>query len=699
MKQILNINLGGHPVTIDTDAYDHLSWYLDTIEKHFKASEATEEILFDIETRMAELFKENIHPRTIVTMADVNSAIDIMGTPEMFGAEVEDEDIITGASAKKKPNGSGFNPGKRLFRDAEEKVIGGVASGLAAYLGIADPISLRIAFVVFTVAGFASIPIYVILWIAMPVAKSSADRLAMKGEPINVQSIANSVSEEFENLSEKFNTFGSSKKKRKDGEGRIKSNLLTTLGGILSTVILGISHAARPFLKIVGGILIVFLILSWVTLVLSSMVGISQADFYMPTNLFAFRVGVGSLFLLVAAPIMGFILRILRVVYRSRPRKIWVWGLVGLWGFGWLGVSYAVANISKEFKVQGQHEQVISMGNLAENEPLKVNLKRVKIANNDARKIHWGGGMVKLEWGEVDLEVLPAKDGQLKLIQIQKALGGNGEDANNGANNFEYEISISKNNMTIPSNYFIPKGERFRAQKVRLKLFIPIGKKIILGEGLDALDLHLNTNEPARFLLGKEVIMTDHGLALEDENLSSLAEVISGVQVFPVKDFNSISISGDVALHIQQGDIFRVKVRGLQKESDIDIQVMEERLMIMAGSQNELEIFVTMPSLEDLTAKDVKSIAIAHFHGEQMELDLEGDMEMKIQIELEELTTQLRGNVNLVLFGSVDKITASLSGESTILGSKVQVQQAAMEVKEEASAVLLLDGDLKHYGE
>ncbi len=636
MKQILNINLGGHPVTIDTDAYEHLSWYLDTIEKHFNASEATEEILSDIETRMAELFKENIHPRTIVTLSDVNSAIDIMGTPEMFGAAVEDEDVLAGSS-KKKRSDSGFNPGKRLFRDPEEKVIGGVASGLAAYLGMADPIWLRIAFVVFTVAGFASIPIYVILWIAMPVAKSSADRLAMKGEPINVESIANSVSEEFENLSEKFNSFGSSKKKRKDGEGSIKSNALTTIGGILSTVILGVSQAARPFLRGIGGVLILLLILSWITLVLSSIVGMAQADFYMPTHLFAFRVGIGSLFLLVGAPIMGFILRILRVAFQSKPSRNWVWGLVGLWIIGSLGVGYAVANISKEFKTKGQYEQVISLNNIVDNRPLQVKLQQTRIANNDARKIHWGGGMVKMEWGEVDLEVLPSKDGQTKLIQIQKALGANGEDANLGAQNFEYEINILDNKLTIPSNYFIPKGERFRAQKVRLKLFIPIGKKVILGKGLDDLDLRIITNEAPRSLLGKTVIMTEHGLAFEEDGLSSLEKVVGGVQVLPLKDFKAINLDGNVALHIEQGEEFRVKVRGLKKEEAVDIQVIDEQLFIKAGSEikKEVEVFITMPFLKNLTVKDAKSVSISNFKEEQLGLDLKREMKANIHIEEE----------------------------------------------------------------
>ncbi len=210
MKQITHINLGGHPVTIDVDAFELLSRYLDSLEAHFADSPGKDEIMSDIETRLAELFKEHIHPRTIVSLPDVKAAIDIMGTPDMFGAETffdRDEapksDLHTHA---------GPRPGRKLFRDPDNKVIAGVCSGLAAYFGLQDPIWIRLLFVVTTLIGMASIPVYILLWIIMPVPKTAADKLAMRGEPVNVQKIADTIISQIESLSEKIDQTFSNKK-------------------------------------------------------------------------------------------------------------------------------------------------------------------------------------------------------------------------------------------------------------------------------------------------------------------------------------------------------------------------------------------------------------------------------------------------------------------------------------------------------
>lgn len=200
MNKVININLGDYPFTIDDDAYDHLSSYLETIHNHFRSSEGYEEITNDIEARLAELFQESLGSRQIVNLKDVKDAISVMGTPEDFGAEPIDEED---QNEKKS-----YKTGKRLFRNPEDEVIGGVCSGIAAYFGIADPLWVRIAFIVFTISGGFGIPLYIILWIVLPQAASASDRLAMRGEPINISTIGNIIEEEFDNLSNKVSELG-----------------------------------------------------------------------------------------------------------------------------------------------------------------------------------------------------------------------------------------------------------------------------------------------------------------------------------------------------------------------------------------------------------------------------------------------------------------------------------------------------------
>jgi phage shock protein PspC (stress-responsive transcriptional regulator) len=174
MNKVLNINLGRLPFTIDDDAHLKLTDYLNTLEKHFRNSEGHKEIMADIELRLAEIFSEKTEDRPIINVTDVESAINVMGTPEEFGAEESE------GRQEKRRNYSWNNiqTGKKLFRDPENKVFGGVCSGLSAYFGIEDPIWVRLGFaIVFFTMGIGFL-VYIVLWIAVPETKTSADRLA-----------------------------------------------------------------------------------------------------------------------------------------------------------------------------------------------------------------------------------------------------------------------------------------------------------------------------------------------------------------------------------------------------------------------------------------------------------------------------------------------------------------------------------------
>jgi len=175
MKKVENINLGTVKFVIDEDAFDKLENYLDTIERHFQKSEGCEEIMEDIEIRMAELFQESLFSaNSIVSMKHVDSVIAIMGTPEDFGAT---SDTTHKKAKKSKGKKSKKHTGKRLFRDESDAVVAGVCSGLTAYFGMNDPVIVRVLFVIASL--FLGIPIiaYGIFWIIVPAAKNANDRL------------------------------------------------------------------------------------------------------------------------------------------------------------------------------------------------------------------------------------------------------------------------------------------------------------------------------------------------------------------------------------------------------------------------------------------------------------------------------------------------------------------------------------------
>jgi phage shock protein PspC (stress-responsive transcriptional regulator) len=190
MKITVSINLGGYSFNIDEDAYGELKRYLKSLEIHFAGEESSSEILSDIETRMAELFRTRLSAfKQVITMEDVRYAISVLGTPE----DISDNE---GTSTREKFSIPGYH---RMYRDPDKRIIGGVCAGMGAYWSI-DPWILRVIFLVATMMGGLGILIYLILYIVLPEAKTTSQKIEMKGNPVNIHNIKESVKKEFENV-------------------------------------------------------------------------------------------------------------------------------------------------------------------------------------------------------------------------------------------------------------------------------------------------------------------------------------------------------------------------------------------------------------------------------------------------------------------------------------------------------------------
>ena len=190
MKITVSVNLGGYSFNIDEDAYSELKRYLKTLELHFAGEESSSEILSDIETRMAELFRAKMTGyKQVITVEDVKEAISVLGTPE----DIADNE---GKSARDKFSSPGYH---RMYRDPDHRIIGGVCAGMGAYWDI-DPLILRVIFVALTIAGGLGLLVYLILYVVLPEAKTTAQKIEMKGEPVNIHNIKESVKQEFDNV-------------------------------------------------------------------------------------------------------------------------------------------------------------------------------------------------------------------------------------------------------------------------------------------------------------------------------------------------------------------------------------------------------------------------------------------------------------------------------------------------------------------
>jgi len=190
MKITVSINVGGYSFNIDEDAYAELKMYLRNLELHFAEEESASEILSDIETRMAELFRTKITSyKQVINIEDVRQAISVLGTPE----DISDAD---GPTSREKFASPGYH---RMYRDPDNRVIGGVCSGMGAYWNI-DPVIVRIIFIALAFAGGIGVMVYVILYIVLPEAKTTAQKIEMKGEPVNIHNIKEAVKKEFDSV-------------------------------------------------------------------------------------------------------------------------------------------------------------------------------------------------------------------------------------------------------------------------------------------------------------------------------------------------------------------------------------------------------------------------------------------------------------------------------------------------------------------
>lgn len=238
MNKTININLAGRFFHVDENAYAHLQKYLDAVRATLSPEDSIEEIMNDIEARIAELFSESMTSNDqVITLSRVKEIIDIMGQPQDFDPE--------GAA---EPNAAEqYKSIKQLFRDEENKYLGGVTSGLGHYLGI-DCLWIRLIWLLlFFFSSGTFFMIYILFWILVPAAKSTSDKLKMKGEPINISNIEKRVKEGYDKFSDNmksvdYDKYGNQVKRGSNRVVEVIGNLLkgtlTVLAKLLGVLML-----------------------------------------------------------------------------------------------------------------------------------------------------------------------------------------------------------------------------------------------------------------------------------------------------------------------------------------------------------------------------------------------------------------------------------------------------------------------------
>jgi len=476
MNKTVNINLGGMFFHIDEDAYQKLTRYFDAIKRSLSKSSGQDEIIKDIEMRVSELLTEKQKSeKHVVTLREVDEVIAVMGQPEDYIIE-EDGPTTTNRDF------SAPRTTKKLYRDKENGMIGGVATGLGHYFGI-DPVWLKILFLVFVIAGFGSgVLVYIILWIVTPEAVTTSEKLEMTGEPVTISNIEKKVREEFDNVSGKlknvdYDKFGN---QVKTGAGKIGSGL----GDFIMTIF-KVFAKFLGVLLIMGGLTILVLLLIGVfTLGTSVSMHYPWQSFVEAGNLTDYPVWAFGLLMFLAVGIPFFFLTLLGFKLLAPNMNsignIAKYTLLAVW---LIAVSLAASvgiNQMTAFAVSGRTIQKETIGLKATDTLL------IKFKHNDyyAKDINDRNEFM-ITKDSSDNDIIYSNNVHIKIqksdekyayLQIDKeAKGKNLTEAKKRSEAIRYNYKIIGNQLILDNYLLTDLKNKFRDQEVEIILYLPEG--------------------------------------------------------------------------------------------------------------------------------------------------------------------------------------------------------------------------------
>jgi phage shock protein PspC (stress-responsive transcriptional regulator) len=500
MNKTININLGGFFFHIDEVAYQKLKRYLESISRSLSDDpQGKNEIIADIEARISELLSEKItDSRQVVNESDIEDIIKIMGQPEDY---VEAEESYNESSYSHSRNSAA---GKKLFRDGEDKFLGGVASGIAHYFDI-DTIWVRLGLLaLFLGAGFGVL-IYIILWILLPEAKTTAEKLQMEGTPVNIDNIEKKIREEFNNVSENVRVVANqASDKIKEGATEFsekmsktfsaktnKNNGVSDLFDALGKIILAIFKVVGKFI----GIIIIFVSAA---VILSLIIGgfsvgslewlnvdgefLQYPPFFYDALLPRWLLTL-CMFLLVGIPFLILFILGLRILSSnvqklSKPTSL---TLLGIWIISLLAIIFTGLDFGTSHSNSGQSVERNPL-NIIANDTLTL-----KMVNDDAiyyrhnlRRSTYkeevevnGEKMVYGSYVKVDVKKSKTSESYVVIQKLSK--GKNKSNANFNAKSIRYNYEVKENTIILDAYFLSEYKNLWKDEEIQVTFYVPEG--------------------------------------------------------------------------------------------------------------------------------------------------------------------------------------------------------------------------------
>ena len=529
MNKTVTVNIGGIVFHIDENAYEKFKLYLEAIRVHFTTADGRDEIMQDIESRIAEMFQERIRDsKQVITLDDVDDVTRLMGQPEEFGGSEEKQ-----AEAEEQIHSGPVK--RRLFRNPDDKLLGGVCSGISAYFDV-DPIWIRLCFVLSFFYFGIGFGLYIILWIVIPEAKNAAEKLQMKGEPVTVSNIQKSVKEEMESLKKRVDDFS------KDGgkkAGTVVGRIFEAIGEVFVMIFKVIRKLIAVFFILIGLAIAFAMFVS-----LYGLMGLPGTHIpHMWHNIFntqaQFTWSFIGVVLLIGIPFLMLAYAGLRILFNMKKGSNVIGSTaLGLWILGLVLCLYNGAVISREFSEKENVRKELPLAS-STSKIIYLDMNDSKNSEKNYEKdfrddFDWTfGGHRRFiingkeySSGRVKLDIVKSKSDHYELAEILYANGPNRKEAAEFASRINYSFSQSDSLIAFNRFFTVPKDERFRNQHLQLLLKMPVGTQVRLDRNLEGFIYDIdNINDIYDSdMLGRTWEMTERGLKCIDcdgtENLT-----------------------------------------------------------------------------------------------------------------------------------------------------------------------------------
>ncbi|MES2410411.1 MAG: PspC domain-containing protein [Bacteroidota bacterium] len=491
MNKTVNINIGGLVFHIDEDAYQKLTRYFEAIKRSLSNSSGKDEIMKDIEMRVAELLTEKQKSdKHVINNKDVDEVIVIMGQPEDYRLDDDADD---------KASEPLYTRSRKLYRDKDRGTIAGVCTGLGHYFGI-DAVWFKILFLILLFGFGTGVIAYLILWIAMPKAVTTTEKLEMTGEPVTISNIERKVREEFDSVANKFKNADYDKMGNEIRTGTTRA--ADGIGEILMSIF-------RVFAKILGAVILVMSSLMFLAICFASIFMIfssSMPDNYI-LNHISTPIGLETpiwiqgilLFLVAGIPLFFFIILGLKLLVNNLKSigNIAKYSLLGIWIIA-MGIAISLGiNEATQVAYDGKDVKKETI-NIAPTDTLLIKFKNNDFYSKD-RYHHTDFRLTQDEENKeiiysnnVSIEIMKT-DEALPYLQVERlAVGKSAAEAKNRAEKIKYGYKIEGNQLILDNYLLTEVANKFRDQKVEIYLYLPKGTLFKADESVQDFDTHNN---------------------------------------------------------------------------------------------------------------------------------------------------------------------------------------------------------------